>query len=275
MRAPVPLPFLMDHTNPPGEPGVPAIPVPTLNASLLQDHVLSHQRWAEALASFQAQMDPLSAITLESVVRAAKPAFSMGFSYTAQKQLSNEGDVLRVTLRHRDGGEEYSEAIAPEASSDLWFEKTAQLLAGLLGLAVGKSPRTTEPEELDSGSGPQPPRDHDPAGQALVEQAEAAAAPALEPEQTLDEWDLLDSDPGQAGVASGDPGLEPLSAEVIELLISMIKAMPGEARKRFQVEFRREFHIPKTVQRISDRINQRRHKDFIDAFERDLGRGAA
>jgi hypothetical protein len=275
MRAPVPHPLLMEHANHPGDSGTPAVPEATLNASLLQDHAQARQRWAEGLAVFQAQMAPLPVITLESVVRAAKPAFALGFSYTAQKQLSDEGDVLRVTLRHRDGGEEHSEATAPEADSADWFGQTALLLAGLLGLAVGEYPQTIEPVPSDSGSGPLPSRDHERARQAFAVVADAAAAPAEEPSQPLDEWELPSPDPGEANAASGDSGLEPLSAAEIGLLIRMIEAMPPEARNRFKVEFRRVFRIPKTVPRIKDRINQRRHKNFIDAFERSLGRGAA
>ena len=49
--------------------------------------------------------------------------------------------------------------------------------------------------------------------------------------------------------------------------------MPQEARKRFTVEFRHHFKVPREVRMIRDRITQRRHKDFIDLFERELGGG--
>ena len=50
-------------------------------------------------------------------------------------------------------------------------------------------------------------------------------------------------------------------------------AMPQEARKRFTIEFRHHFQVPREVRTIKDRITQRRHKDFIDVFERELAGG--
>jgi hypothetical protein len=49
--------------------------------------------------------------------------------------------------------------------------------------------------------------------------------------------------------------------------------MPQEARKRFTIEFRHHFQVPRTVRTIKDRITQQRHKDFIDVFERELAEG--
>jgi hypothetical protein len=51
--------------------------------------------------------------------------------------------------------------------------------------------------------------------------------------------------------------------------------MPQEARKRFTIEFRHHFQAPREVRTIKDRITQRRHKDFIDVFERELGLSGA
>jgi hypothetical protein len=170
--------------------------------------------------------------------------------------------VLRVTLRHRGGAEEFSEAQAPQEGSAAWYALTASLLAGLLGIPVGRSPRTIEPDQAR----PQP-------RPLVADTADAhagAAAPAADdPEAADDEWDTGASDAPEAS----DSGLEPLTADEIATLHKFLGAMPQEARKRFTIEFRHHFQVPREVRTIKDRITQRRHKDFIDVFERELGGG--
>jgi len=80
---------------------------------------------------------------------------------------------------------------------------------------------------------------------------------------------------GRSGGRGGEQhsGLEPLSDEEIATLHKFLGAMPQEARKRFTIEFRHHFQVPREVRTIKDRITQRRHKDFIDVFERELGGG--
>jgi len=98
----------------------------------------------------------------------------------------------------------------------------------------------------------------------------AAPAPAADdPEAEDDEWDSGASDRPEAG----DSGLEPLSDEEIATLHKFLGAMPQEARKRFTIEFRHHFQVPREVRTIKDRITQRRHKDFIDVFVRELAGG--
>jgi hypothetical protein len=103
-----------------------------------------------------------------------------------------------------------------------------------------------------------------------AEASAAAPAPAADdPEAADDEWDTGAPD----GPAANDPGLEPLSDAEIATLHQFLGAMPQEARKRFTIEFRHHFQVPREVRTIKDRITQRRHKDFIDVFERELGGG--
>jgi hypothetical protein len=97
--------------------------------------------------------------------------------------------------------------------------------------------------------------------------AASATSPAPDdPDSTDDEWDTAAPDAPEAS----DPGLEPLSEAEIETLHKFLGAMPQEARKRFTVEFRHHFKVSREVRTIKDRITQRRHKDFIDLFEREL-----
>ncbi len=234
-----------------------------LNQALLQSREQARAQWAEGLAQFQSQMAAIADTSMQEVVQAAAPAFALGFSFSAQKLINEEHEVLRVTLRHRGGAEEFSEAQAPQEGSAAWHALTASLLAGLLGIPVGNSPRTIEPDQAR----PQPS-----VSASGTEAAATSAAPAPaadDPEAADDEWDTGAPDDPEAG----DSGLEPLADEEIATLRKFLGAMPQEARKRFTIEFRHHFQVPREVRTIKDRITQRRHKDFIDVFERELAGG--
>lgn len=242
-----------------------------LNQALLQSREQARAQWAEGLAQFQSQMGAIAETSMQEVVQAAAPAFALGFSFSAQKLINEEHEVLRVTLRHRGGAEEFSEAQAPQEGSAAWHALTACLLAGLLGIPVGNASRTIEPDQPRPQ--PRPSVSSAPgATSTATGEAAAAAAPAPavgEPEAADDEWDTGASD----GPAASDPGLEPLTDEDIATLHKFLGAMPQEARKRFTIEFRHHFQVPREVRTIKDRITQRRHKDFIDVFERELAGG--
>ena len=234
-----------------------------LNQALLQSREQARAQWAEGLAQFQSQMASIAETSMREVVQAAAPAFALGFSFSAQKLIHEEHAVLRVTLRHRGGAEEFSEAQAPQEGSADWHALTASLLAGLLGIPVGNPPRTIEPKQTQ-------PLDSGPAGVTSASASTAASAPSADdPDAADDEWDTGAPD----GPAASDPGLEPLTADEIATLHKFLGAMPQEARKRFTIEFRHHFQVPREVRTIKDRITQRRHKDFIDVFERELGGG--
>lgn len=234
-----------------------------LSQALLQSREQARAQWAEGLAQFQSQMAAIADTSMQEVVQAAAPAFALGFSFSAQKLINEEHEVLRVTLRHRGGAEEFSEAQAPQEGSAAWHALTASLLAGLLGIPVGKPPRTIEPDQVR----PQP--SVSASGTEAAATSSAPAPAAGDPEAADDEWDTGAPD----GPEAGDSGLEPLSAEEITTLHKFLGAMPQEARKRFTIEFRHHFQVPREVRTIKDRITQRRHKDFIDVFERELAGG--
>ncbi len=234
-------------------------PTPALdfNHALLQSRDQARAQWAEALARFQAQMVAIQEPSLAEVVLAAAPAFALGFSFSAQKLIQEDQQLLRVTLRHRGGAEEFSEALAPVEGGQAWQALTASLLVGLLGLPMTSQIRTNEPDLqnpalFDNGC---------PAG------APAAAAPPTGlAESADDEW----SKPVEAQPVALDQGLEPLTQAELATLYKFLAAMPAEVRKRFTVEFRHHFQVPREVRTIKDRITQQRHKAFIDVFEREL-----
>ena len=229
------------------------------NQALLRSRDQARAQWADALAHFQGQMATISTSSLPAVVQAAAPAFALGFSFSAQKLMHEEQAVLRVTLRHRGGAEEFSEAVAPAEGSEAWHALTGSLLAGLLGIPVSQSPRTTEPKHAVAPDGA--------IGSAAQDYA---LSPAKQGSGAVDEWVSGESAVPKTLDPGIDPGLEPLTEAEIDTLHKILAAMPQEARKRFTIEFRHHFQVPREVRTIKDRITQRRHKDFIDVFEREL-----
>ena len=227
------------------------------NHALLQSRDQARAQWAGSLAQFQAQMLAIQEPSLAEVVLAAAPAFALGFSFSAQKLIQEDQQLLRVTLRHRGGAEEFSEALAPVEGSQAWQALTASLLVGLLGLPVTTLVQANEPELQNT---------------ALFDNSSSAGAPAETapatelPQSADDEW----SNPLEAQPFALDQDLEPLTEEEVATLHKFLAAMPPEVRKRFTIEFRHHFQVPKEARTIKDRITQQRHKAFIDVFEREL-----
>ena len=227
------------------------------NPALLQSRDQARAQWAGSLAQFQAQMLAIQEPSLHEVVLAAAPAFALGFSFSAQKLIQEDQQLLRVTLRHRGGAEEFSEALAPVEGSQAWQALTASLLVGLLGIPVTTLVQANEPELQNT---------------ALFDNSSSAGAPAETapatelPQSADDEW----SNPLEAQPVALDQGLEALTEEEIDTLHKFLAAMPPEVRKRFTIEFRHHFQVPKEARTIKDRITQQRHKAFIDVFEREL-----
>ena len=227
------------------------------NHALLQSRDQARAQWADGLAQFQAQMLAIHEPSLPEVVLAAAPAFALGFSFSAQKLIQEDQQLLRVILRHRGGAEEFSEALAPVEGSQAWQALTASLLVGLLGIPITTLVQANEPELQNTSL----------SDSSCSDSGSTEAAPATElPQNADDEW----SNPLEAQPVALDPGLEPLTQEEVATLHKFLAAMPPEVRKRFTIEFRHHFQVPKEARTIKDRITQQRHKAFIDVFEREL-----
>lgn len=214
-------------------------------------HWRAERELADALSTFQAQVQPATELTLLAVVEAAKPAFQLGFCFSVRS--TDEGTA--VLLMHRSGAQQSAESEAYDED----FRLSARLLAGLLGIPVGALPRPSKAESTKGSD---------------VGAEAAAATPVAVPAQIApggsnrQEADgLLEADPAD------DPGLEPLTADQISTLTAMLKAMARsdkEAWKSFSIAFRDHFQVPRTARTITDRITQRRHAAFIDRFEQEL-----
>lgn len=222
-------------------------------------HWRAEREMADALSAFQAQVQPAAELTMQAVVEAAKPAFQRGFCFSVRS--TDEGTA--VVLMHRSGAQQSAESEAYDED----FQLSARLLAGLLGIPVGKSPRPSKAEPVKgSDFGAETPAT---AVAAPARHAHAQIAPGGSNGEEAE--GLREADPAD------DPDLEPLSPDQISTLTGMLKAMARsdkEAWKRFSIAFRDHFQVPRTARTITDRITQRRHATFIDRFEQELGNAA-
>jgi Rad52/22 family double-strand break repair protein len=94
-----------------------------------------------------------------------------------------------------------------------------------------------------------------PASRSLrAQEHEVAATPKTEP-------------PIAEGLAlSPDPGLASLDPATIHQLCNTIRALPRPVLEGFTKAFRKRFQVPPEDHTIADRICQRRHHDWIEAF---------
>ena len=66
--------------------------------------------------------------------------------------------------------------------------------------------------------------------------------------------------------ASDDPGLTPLDPAVIRQLHTTLRSLPAPLLAGFTKAFRKRFQVPEEATSIADRILQKRHHDWIEAF---------
>ena len=63
-----------------------------------------------------------------------------------------------------------------------------------------------------------------------------------------------------------DPSLDPLDRGTIHQLHSTIRSLPRPALEGLTKAFRKRFQVPPDALSIADRISQRRHHEWIEAF---------
>jgi hypothetical protein len=66
--------------------------------------------------------------------------------------------------------------------------------------------------------------------------------------------------------APADLGQVPLDAETIQHLHSTLRSLPRPLLESLTRAFRKRFQVPETAATIADRINQKCHHDWIEAF---------
>ena len=63
-----------------------------------------------------------------------------------------------------------------------------------------------------------------------------------------------------------NPSLDPLDAQTIRQLQATIRALPLPVLEAFTKAFRKRFAVPQEAATIADRIRQKQHHDWIEAF---------
>jgi DNA recombination protein Rad52 len=66
--------------------------------------------------------------------------------------------------------------------------------------------------------------------------------------------------------ASDDPSLTPLDPAVIRQVLGTLRGLPRPVLEGFTKAFRKRFQVPEEATSIADRILQKRHHDWIEAF---------
>lgn len=265
-------------------------------AALLQEQRAAECELAAALARFQSEVAPAAEMTLPAVVEAARGAFRLGFAYTSCRCLDDDGQpLLEVTVLHRGGDQLSSQVRLSAEQAGEEFNQAARLLAQLLGIPVLSVTEEAQPSkaELLHADAPAPaatgvtavtPATVPPSQQSEQETASAAtptptpapasrpAAATKSPEPTPAIAAITDPiGPGSPDAPGTEESLRPLGDEERETLLEMVRSLrPVEARRQFQIAFRHHFKVSKEARSIAGFITQKRHKDFIDRFEREL-----
>ena len=235
---------------PPRPPGAAIETPPAIPADATPEQQLTC-----ALASFQAEVSPITAADLAEVVHSARPAFRRGIGWSAHLSEQQGRSRLQVTVMHVAGAELCSESWADEASN--LAETTGLMLAMLLGIPVSAQARAVQPYAVPEKQTAEEP-DVDPTQQACLDQQ--ADDPAAE-----EPVPLADSSDGGTS-ADGDPALAPLTPEEVSEVRRRVLDLSQAARQELTKAFREHFQVPRNARSIGDRITQRQHSDFIELF---------
>lgn len=179
------------------------------------------QAFSTALAAVQASFKPGL-----SPIEAARAANAHGFAWLS-RPCDDDPALVQVCLRHQGGAE--TAAVG---------ENIAQLLAGLLGIALQPAVQTSEPE---GGTDDAP----------LVCPAVRPATPEPEPEPIEEH---------------SEPAAQLLDEQQKATAVSMCKAMDAATRKAFTIAFRDAFRVDRDQRSIIPLITELKHLEFIDRF---------
>jgi hypothetical protein len=77
-------------------------------------------------------------------------------------------------------------------------------------------------------------------------------------------------EPARASFAAAappdDPALAPLDPQTIQRLLATLRGLPRPALEGFTRAFRKRFQVSEDAVSIADRITQKRHHDWIEAW---------
>jgi hypothetical protein len=196
---------------------------PPLSTELALRAFEADQAFSTALAAVQSSFQPGL-----SPIEAARKANAHGFAWLS-RPCDDDPALVQVMLRHQGGAE--TAAVG---------DNIAQLLAGLLGIALQPAAQTSEPEVGGDDADPV-------VCPAVRPAAPVDPEPEAEPEQQQPASQLLDDQQKATAVA-------------------MCKAMDAATRKAFTISFRDAFRVDRDARSIIPLITELKHLEFIDRF---------
>ena len=200
---------------------------PPLSTELALRAFEADQAFSTALAAVQASFKPGL-----SPIEAARAANAHGFAWLS-RPCDDDPALVQVCLRHQGGAE-----------TDAVGENIAQLLAGLLGIALQPVTQTSEPE---GGGG------HTEDAPVVCPAVRPAAPASPEPDpEPLEEH--------------SEPAAQLLDEQQKATAVSMCKAMDAATRKAFTIAFRDAFRVDRDQRSIIPLITELKHLEFIDRF---------
>ena len=195
---------------------------PPLSTELALRAFEADQAFSTALAAVQSSFQPGL-----SPIEAARKANAHGFAWLS-RPCDDDPALVQVMLRHQGGAE--TAAVG---------DNIAQLLAGLLGIALQPAAQTSEPEGRGGDAAP-------------------VVCPAVRPAAPVDPE--LEAEPEQ------QPASQLLDDQQKATAVAMCKAMDAATRKAFTISFRDAFRVDRDARSIIPLITELKHLEFIDRF---------
>ena len=206
-----------------------------------------------------------------TIGRDQKPGW--GVTYTARVRISVSAAGQPALIREGCGaghgidvdlGQAHESALK-EAETDA-MKRALMTFGNPFGLALYDKRQREVTGAVETGERPSP----RPASSVRPSPLQVVAPPASRP-QRAQEHEVAATSKAEPPIAEGsapspDPGLAPLDPATIHQLCDTIRALPWPALEGFTKAFRKRFQVPPEVHTIADRICQRRHHDWIEAF---------
>ncbi|MFM1900532.1 MAG: hypothetical protein RLZZ216_1108 [Cyanobacteriota bacterium] len=200
-----------------------------------------------------------------TIGREQKPGW--GVTYTARVRVTVSAGGLPPLIREGSGaghgidvdlGQAHESALK-EAETDA-MKRALMTFGNPFGLALYDKAQRQVSSAAGQGDGAQRPGEQRPpvSRSAAGAHSSAGASPAQGRTQAAASTAQPSAPP--------DPGLQDLDADTIQHLHSSLRALPRPQLENLTRAFRKRFQVPEEAVTIADRINQKCHHDWIEAF---------
>jgi DNA recombination protein Rad52 len=206
-----------------------------------------------------------------SIGRDNRPGW--GVTYTARVRISVSTTGQPTLIREGSGaghgidvdlGQAHESALK-EAETDA-MKRALMTFGNPFGLALYDKRQREVTGAMETGERPssRPPISVRPTPLRVV--AQPASRPLRAQEHEVAATSKTEPPIAEGSAPSPDPGLAPLDPATIHQLCDTIRALPRPVLEGFTKAFRKRFQVPPEDHTIADRICQRRHHDWIEAF---------